>query len=299
MFDTGQLGWLTVAADGSAVAFRSFASNRPGDQRTASLSVIDLASGARRMFGSTLDRAGWGAFSPDGKRVAYCRPDNGVFAYTSHSSTARTRRWGGRQDFGRIDRSFWGAMWMPDGQSLIAAARDAARDSVWVQPLRGPARKLDLGELNVSTGFGPADLHVSPDGGVALIASHAEKPNELYWLDTVDATPQRLTNYNAGSAALALGRSAEFKWKGPDGFQENGILTFPPGFDSDLSYPLVLAIHGGPMSASTLRFDVLTQLLARRAASSSLRPTTEAATTSARVTSRPSSTTRGQDLART
>ncbi|MAV35195.1 MAG: hypothetical protein CMJ59_07020 [Planctomycetaceae bacterium] len=265
VFDTGQLGWLTVAADGSAVAFRSFASNRPGDQRTASLSVIDLASGARRMFGSTLDRAGWGAFSPDGKRVAYCRPDNGVFAYTSHSLYRADAEGGvGVKISEGIDRSFWGAMWMPDGQSLIAAARDAARDSVWVQPLRGPARKLDLGELNVSTGFGPADLHVSPDGGVALIASHAEKPNELYWLDTVDATPQRLTNYNAGSAALALGRSAEFKWKGPDGFQENGILTFPPGFDSDLSYPLVLAIHGGPMSASTLRFDVLTQLLAAR-----------------------------------
>jgi len=265
VFDSGQLGWLTVAADGSAVAFRSFASNRPGDQRTGSLSVIDLASGERRMFGTTLDRVGWGAFSPDGKRLAYCRPDNGVFAYTSHSLYRVPSEGGaGAKISVGVDRSFWGAMWMPDGQSLIAGARDAARDSVWVLPLSEPAQKLDLGELNVSTGFGPADLHVSTNGGVAFIASQADKPNELYWLDSVDATPKRLTNYNAGIAALALGRSTEFNWKGPDGFQENGILTFPPDFDSDLSYPLVLAIHGGPMSASTLSFDVLTQLLAAR-----------------------------------
>ena len=127
-------------------------------------------------------------------------------------------------------------------RSLIAGARDAARDSVWVLPLSEPAQKLDLGEMNVSTGYRPADLHVSTIGGVEFIASQADKQNQLYWLDSVDASPRRLTNYNAGIAALALGRSAEFNWKGPDGFQENGILTFPPDFDSDLSYPLVLAI---------------------------------------------------------
>jgi dipeptidyl aminopeptidase/acylaminoacyl peptidase len=263
--DSGHLGCLTVAGDGSAVAFRSFPSNRPGDQRRASLSVIDLASGVRRQFGSALDRISWGAFSPDGKGIACCRPENGVFAYASHSLYHAESQGGEAVKMsGGVDRSFWGAMWMPDGQSVIAAARDAARDSVWVQSLSGPARKLDLGELNVLTGFGPAELHVSPNGGVALIAGEAERPNELYWLDSVDATPRRLTHYNEEITALTLGRSEEFKWTGPDGFQENGILTYPPGFDSDRSYPLVLAIHGGPMSASTLRFDELTQLLAAR-----------------------------------
>ena len=111
VFDSGQPGWLTIAADGSAVAFRSFASNRPGDQRTSRLSVIDLAGGARRKFGSTLDRGGWGAFSPDGKRMAYCRPENSVFTYTSHSLYRVDAKGGaGVKILGGIDRSFWGAM---------------------------------------------------------------------------------------------------------------------------------------------------------------------------------------------
>ena len=259
------LGSLTVAGDGNAVAFRSFDANRPGDQRATALSVIDLASGERRIFDNTLDHVNWGSFSPNGSRLAYSRPDNGVLGFTSHSLyvlDGNSKR-GIRISEG-IDRCFWGAAWMPDGQSLIAAARDEARDSLWVQSITGSSRKLDLGELNVSMGYGPADLHVSKDGGIALIASESQKPNELYWLDTIDSNPRQLTNYNARVVALELGRSREIKWEGPDGFQENGILTFPPNFDSSQRYPLVLAIHGGPMSASTLRFDVLTQLLTAR-----------------------------------
>ncbi len=40
------------------------------------------------------------------------------------------------------------------------------------------------------------------------------------------------------------------------------MLTYPPDFNKDKKYPLVLLIHGGPQSASVERFNVLAQSIA-------------------------------------
>src|SRR5260370_34872023 len=76
------------------------------------------------------------------------------------------------------------------------------------------------------------------------------------------AAPGRLTEFNHESASLALGKAEKFEWKGPDGFQEDGLLFYPPEFQKDRKYPLVLIIHGGPQASSTTQFDFLSQLMA-------------------------------------
>ena len=39
---------------------------------------------------------------------------------------------------------------------------------------------------------------------------------------------------------------APVSWDGPDGFRQNGVLLYPPGYEEGRQYPLVLNIHGGP-----------------------------------------------------
>src|SRR5260370_7915408 len=58
-------------------------------------------------------------------------------------------------------------------------------------------------------------------------------------------TPKRLTDFNHEIASLALGKAEKFEWKGPDGFQEGGVLFYPPDFQKDRKYPLVLVLHDG------------------------------------------------------
>ena len=65
-------------------------------------------------------------------------------------------------------------------------------------------------------------------------------------------------------AALDLGRREAIEWEGPDGFSEDGVLTFPSDFDAARKYPLVLYIHGGPQSSSTTAFSSLASLMAAR-----------------------------------
>jgi len=261
----GQFSWLSVAPDGSALVFHAFPSEGPGDFQQSGVYVVDLETGKLRDFGDQLRTVWWGAISPDGSKLAYSRGDKGTSLYRSHHLAVGDSMGGeATRVTPEIDRSLRGASWMPDGEGLLVAARDAARNSIWYQPLDGKPQKLDLGDLEASTGYGPADLDISPDGGIAFIASTSEHPAELYWLDSIEGEPRKLTDYNAGVAALDLGASEEIRFEAADGFQANGILTYPPDFDSSGQYPLVLKIHGGPMSGSTLRWDALSQLLAAR-----------------------------------
>ena len=52
------------------------------------------------------------------------------------------------------------------------------------------------------------------------------------------------------------------EWQGPDGFREDGVLTYPPGFTKGSQYPLVLLIHGGPQAASVRSLAFFPQLVA-------------------------------------
>src|SRR6185436_2980681 len=75
------------------------------------------------------------------------------------------------------------------------------------------------------------------------------------------ARPRRLTDFNAWATDVAWGHQERVTWKN-DGFDEDGVLVTPPGFDPKARYPLVLLIHGGPQSSSKTGFSTLAQLMA-------------------------------------
>jgi dipeptidyl aminopeptidase/acylaminoacyl peptidase len=74
---------------------------------------------------------------------------------------------------------------------------------------------------------------------------------------------RRLTDVNAGIAALPLGKAEMISYTF-EKFDQNGVLTYPPDFDPAKKYPLVLLIHGGPRAASMLTFSAAAQLMAAR-----------------------------------
>ena len=94
---------------------------------------------------------------------------------------------------------------MPDGKTLLIGANDNAKVSLWLQPLDGAARKLDLGTVSPSSSFW-VDVAVGKDGAIAFTATDPTRPAELYYMSSATATPKRLTNVNAEIAALNLGQ---------------------------------------------------------------------------------------------
>lgn len=64
--------------------------------------------------------------------------------------------------------------------------------ALWLQPLAGEARQLDPGTILPTSGT----VTVSRNGTIVLIGCEPQGPDELYCLPSVNALPQRLTDYS-------------------------------------------------------------------------------------------------------
>ena len=252
---------LSWSPDGKQICFTRQADPHFGDSDQTVVEILDINSGQIRQLTKRTSFENYGVFSPDGSKIVYWysrdgdpNNENEIFVTSSAGGegTDLTRA---------LDRSVQRAMWMPDGKSLFLCARDGAQTVIWIQPLDGSAKKIDLGEANPAFSVW-VDAAVGKDGSIAFAANTPIRPTELYYLASPDAKLRRLTDFNHEIATLDLGRTDTLEWNGPDGFAEDGIVVYPPGFSRDKQYPLVLDIHGGPQWGSTVDFDFFSQLLA-------------------------------------
>jgi dipeptidyl aminopeptidase/acylaminoacyl peptidase len=194
-------------------------------------------------------------YAPHGDRYAFMRPrggdqNNGFAVYAGSRGTTSDVT----ADLARNINAY---AWMSRGKDLLLEGDKGTHAVFWLQPLHGPAQQLDLHGVQASAAFSVAN-----DGSIAFVGSTASHPGELYVMRSSRAKPQQLTHVNAFVDHLRLGRTTSIEWNGPDGFHEDGVLTYPVDFQKGHTYPLVLVIHGGPEGASGIGFSSLPQLLA-------------------------------------
>jgi dipeptidyl aminopeptidase/acylaminoacyl peptidase len=252
---------LEWSPDGKSIAYVRLESAYSGDGDKAKIELINLASGESRPLTGRSRHEGYPVFSPDGKQVAYWYPRDGLTKYGTSIYVSPVGGGEGRDVTRDIDRNIQRAIWMPDGNSLLVGANDHTSVGLWIQPIDGPARQLSLGEICPSSSFW-VDVNVGRDGAIAFSGSAPLDPTELYYMASATSAPKRLTDFNHDIAALELGKRETIRWKGPDGFEDDGVLTYPPDFDPGHKYPLVLLIHGGPRYATRQAFSPMPQLFA-------------------------------------
>jgi dipeptidyl aminopeptidase/acylaminoacyl peptidase len=254
---------LAWSPDGKQIAFARVPAPQSGRLDSVSVAIVDVASGAiRSLTGATRfqDNPVW---SPDGRNIAYWYPRDGRgdINWENELYVAPAAGGEGRSVTRALDRMVFNGQWLADSRTLLVAANDRAGVGVWLQPVAGPARRLPLGDLVVNGAFG-YEVDAGRSGRIAFIASTADRPGELYVLDSPEAKPRRLTDLNAWAKDVRFGRMERITWKTGDGFEADGVVTYPPDFDPARRYPLVLNIHGGPTSASKTSFSTLPQLMA-------------------------------------
>jgi dipeptidyl aminopeptidase/acylaminoacyl peptidase len=252
---------ISFSPDGKLLTFTKQEDPHSGDSDGRTVQILNVDTGEIRKLTKHDKFEGFGLFSPDGSQLAYWYPRDGDRANQNEIHVTSVAGGDGQDATRAIDRNILRAIWMPDGKSLLVGGHDGTQVSLWLQPLGGAAKKLSLGDVSPSWSFW-VDATVGRNGEIAFAGSTPNQPSELYYVATPNDPPKRLTNNNQEIAALALGRTERFEWQGPDKFHEDGVIIYPPGFQKDKKYPLVLIIHGGPRATTTTQYSFLPQFVA-------------------------------------
>jgi dipeptidyl aminopeptidase/acylaminoacyl peptidase len=231
-----------------------------GTPDASRVALVDIATGAvQRLTTRDADET-QPAFSPDGAHIAYWHAQGDQRGSQNAIWIAPASGGAGTEATKSIDRNVFRVVWMPDGKSFITGGHDGTTTAYWLQPLDGPAKKLDLGDVEPYWSFW-IDASVAKNGTIAFTGITPSHPRELYVMSSLSAPPRQITHFNDAIAKLEIGRTESITWKN-EGFDEDGVVTYPPDFDASKKYPLVLYIHGGPRAASTAGFAILPQLFA-------------------------------------
>ena len=204
--------------DGSTIAVNSQSGAGPRYWQEQSSRIIDVASGRVSSLSKKTSLESSNGFSPDGQHYAYTWARNGDTRFVNETWIIPSGGGAARNLTSALDANA-SSQWAPDGKAMYVMTLKGTNNVLWLQPLAGPARRLDTGRLGL---FG---FSISNIGSLALVGSEPDRPNELYYKETADAPLQRLTDFNGHIAALELGRQEPLQWKN-DGFDVDGIVTY-------------------------------------------------------------------------
>jgi dipeptidyl aminopeptidase/acylaminoacyl peptidase len=253
---------------GRSIAFISQPSAHMAVNLRSSLHVLSLSDGSQRTVvaapatGESADKRLWNP-PQDDTLICYGRPRGAEPDYRPLGKYLIATSGGKSRDLApALDLDLWPEpVWLPGRRAVLSALQET-RTTLWVQPWEGSPRQVDLGAIAQVD-----SLTASRQGMLAFIGSESLRGRELYFMSSIDATPRRVTGFNDALAALDLGKVETVRWT-LEGFEQQGVLNYPPGFERGKKYPLVLLVHGGPMSASTVALGdfegAFSQLLAAR-----------------------------------
>ena len=121
----------------------------------------------------------------------------------------------------------------------------------------------NLGGTSYGRPYGGGSFSVARNGAFALNQSRPDLPGEVAVGMRGEET-RRITSLNEDLlSGKILGEVEEIWWDSSfDGRPVHGWIAKPPDFDPGRRYPLILEIHGGPISSYGDRFSAEVQLLA-------------------------------------
>ena len=142
-----------------------------------------------------------------------------------------------------------GLQWSNDGSRIAFTAQDRVFVSAFVYDVRsGRYTRLTKDMMIRAPSY-------SRDGArVAFAMDSPKSPADVYVTDASFATPRRLTTVNPQLATIALGEAEVITWRSSDGWQVEGVLLKPVGYQSGRRYPLKVDVHGGPTGAHSNGF---------------------------------------------
>lgn len=224
-----------------------YATNYTGeynDEQKYDLWLVNLETGEKKQLTDFPGPETWPRFSPDGEKIAY------VAQTVPDIEFAETDVWliptqGGEPEcltghFGYAARR---PEWSRDGTWIYFEA--AIRTSNHILKVRPRDRVVEMVAVGDACFSG-----ISVARKAELIVCTREDAQSLPEITSVEPNKRRirpLTNFSAALREFRLGRQKVIQWNN-EGYEIEGILVLPVGYQEGTRVPLILTIHGGPYS---------------------------------------------------
>jgi dipeptidyl aminopeptidase/acylaminoacyl peptidase len=142
----------------------------------------------------------------------------------------------------------------PEGFVVGLAAGHRFEMARYTREKAGDARSWKRSSLEGDHAKNIESFEVSKDGKtIVYVSSTASKLAQPYRAQLEGGTivsPVQLAKLNEGLVnGRAYAKSEVIRWKGANNEEVEGILYYPTTYDAAKKYPLITAIHGGPLGA--------------------------------------------------
>ena len=207
---------------------------------------------------SSSSRPQW---SPDGKKIAYLHGGDpallwyalqelAVIDLDTKTNSILTKE---------LDRNASSPQWSDDGQNIYFVIEDNMKSQL---------AKYSLKEKKIEKIIPPnyyiaewAKNYVVRNGKIGLILSNTNSPEEVFFYDENNLIQQSNHNSELLSSRQIL-ETETISFTAADGEELFGMMIKPDNFDPSKQYPLIIRMHGGPVSQYGLYFNYDWQLFA-------------------------------------
>ena len=200
-------------------------------------------------------------WSPDGKRIAYQYGGDPDLLWYSLQEVSIIDVQSKETEYitSSLDRNTAIQSWSEDGETIYFVIEDDMKSQLARYSMSEKTiEKITPPEYYLSN---YSNSYVQRNNKVIFLASTTSEPAELYSLRNGSVT--QLTFHNQDFInKKAIGSTEEISLKSFDNEDIHGMLVKPYNFDPNKKYPLLIRIHGGPVSQYGLSFRFDWQLFA-------------------------------------
>lgn len=204
--------------------------------------------------------------STDGSKVAYLGYNDKIQTYQISRLYVMNSDGSAKKEIDTsLDRSISQISWAPDNRGIYFLYADEGVTKIGYTTLDGETSLIaeNIGGTSIGRPYGGGSFSISNSGLIAAPLASPYRPSELGVINRRNVI-SRITGLSDDLFANRTLGQVEDIWytSSVDGRELQGWLIYPPNYDDSKTYPLLVEIHGGPISHYGPHFTPEFQLFA-------------------------------------